>query len=55
MKNMKEIEKMRCEDCGLIKPDVSYRPNAYANDVGNDSTAMHTVCNNCDAENAQDI
>lgn len=58
MKKKKEEPKeeaMKCDVCGKQTPDVSYRPNAYANDVGNDPTAMHTVCDSCDRENALDI
>ena len=46
---------MRCDVCGKRKLSVSYRPNAYANDVGNDPTAMHTVCDECDYQNCMDI
>lgn len=51
---MKE-EKMKCEVCGSTGDDVSYRPNAYANDVHNDPDAMHTVCFECDYQNRMDI
>lgn len=46
---------MKCERCGKASEDVSYRPNAYAQDVHNDSTAYHTVCDECDYENRMDI
>ena len=46
---------MKCQGCGEVKPDVSCRPNAYANDVGNDPDAMHTVCDECDYHNRMDI
>lgn len=46
---------MECETCHKKTEDVSHRPNAYANDVGNDPTAMHTVCDSCDYENRMDI
>lgn len=52
--SMKE-EKMKCEVCGSTGDDVSYRPNAYANDVHNDPDAMHTVCFECDYQNRMDI
>lgn len=58
MKPVKEEENlkgMECEVCGLKKLSVSYRSNSYANDVGNDPTAMHTVCDECDYENRMDI
>ena len=46
---------MECEVCHKKKLSVSYRSNGYANDVGNDPTAMHTVCDECDYQNCQDI
>lgn len=49
------MEKIKCENCGSTSDDVSYRPNAYANDVGNDPDAMHTVCDECDYQNRMDI
>lgn len=52
----KETEEfMECEICNKKTSDVSYRPNAYAQDVNNDSTAYHTVCDSCDHENIMDI
>ena len=48
-------EPMKCETCGATTEDVSYRANAYAQDVGNDPTAMHTVCDKCDYENRMAI
>ena len=45
----------KCETCGEVKPDVYERPNAYANDVHNDSEAVHTVCDECAHQNAMDI
>lgn len=51
----KKKEDLECETCGQKKPDVCYRPNAYQNDVNNDPTAMHTVCDDCDYENRMDI
>jgi len=55
-----ELEKenesgMECEVCNKKKMSVSYRQDAYANDVGNDPDAMHTVCDECDYQNAMDI
>lgn len=44
-----------CTCCGKRKSDVASRPDAYANDVGNDPSAMHTVCDSCDHENRMDI
>jgi len=52
---MEETKNMKCESCGKEKPDVSYRPNAYARDVNNNPAAMHTVCDECDHENRMDI
>ena len=46
---------MKCESCGKKKEDVSYRPDGYAQDVGNDPTAYHTVCDECDEQNCLDI
>lgn len=46
---------MECEVCHIRKLSVSYRRNGYANDVNNDPTAMHTVCDECDYQNCQDI
>lgn len=52
----KEDDKgMVCDNCGKRKLSVSNRPNAYANDVGNDPDARHTVCDECDYQNAMDI
>lgn len=57
---MRDLEKenengMECEVCEKKKLSVSYRSNAYANDVGDDPDAMHTVCDECDYENRMDI
>lgn len=46
---------MKCEVCGKIRASVSHRPNGYAQDVGNDPDAMHTVCDECDYQNKMDI
>lgn len=46
---------MKCESCEEEKEDVSYRSNGYAQDVGNDPSAMHTVCDDCDYQNKMDI
>lgn len=52
----KEDEKGEvCDVCGKRKLSVHSRPNAYANDVGNDPDATHTVCDECDYQNAMDI
>jgi hypothetical protein len=53
--NDKMNEKTKCDICGATTDDVSYRPNAYANDVHNDPTAYHTVCDECDYQNRMDI
>lgn len=52
---MKQKQWDKCECCGKRKPDVKYRPNAYAQDVGNDPNAYWTVCDECDHENRMDI
>ena len=46
---------MECDVCNKKKLSVSNRPNAYANDVGNDPDARHTVCDECDYQNTMDI
>ena len=46
---------MECDVCHKRKASVSYRPNSFAHDVGNDPTAMHTVCDECDYQNCMDI
>ena len=51
----KETDFMKCETCDKSSEDVSYRPNAYAQEIGNGLTAYHTVCDDCDRENAMDI
>lgn len=53
-KNIKS-KKMKCEVCGSNGDDVSYRKNSFAQDVGNDPTAYHTVCDECDYQNRMDI
>lgn len=45
----------KCTVCGKVSEDVCYRPNRYAQDVGNDPTAYHTVCDECDYQNCMDI
>ncbi len=56
VKNKNSKEKMlECETCHRVKKNVRYRHNAYQTDVGNDPTAMHTVCDVCDYENAMNI
>lgn len=44
-----------CESCGKRLPDVRPRANAYEQEIGNDTTAMHTVCDECDYQNRMDI
>ena len=44
-----------CSVCHKRKLSVSTRGNSYAQDVGNDPTAMHTVCDECDYQNCMDI
>ena len=46
---------MECEVCHKKKLSVHERPNGYANDVGNDPDATHTVCDECDYQNCMDI
>ena len=46
---------MECEICHKKKESVSYKPNAYAQDVNNDPSAYHTVCDECNLENIMDI
>jgi len=50
-----DSESMECQTCHKRSLDVSCRPDAYANDVGNNPDAMHTVCDSCDHENRMDI
>ncbi len=52
---MKEQDYIECSSCGLKKPDVSERPNAFARDVNNDPDATHIVCDDCDYQNRMDI
>jgi len=46
---------LECKSCGKRKLSVHKRPNGYANDVHNDPTAVHTVCDECDYQNIMDI
>ena len=46
---------MICPICKKNKPDVCERPNAYAQDVGNEEGATHVACDNCDEQNRLDI
>lgn len=46
---------MECSVCHKVGRDVYERPNAYANDIGNNPDAVHTVCDSCDHENRMDI
>ena len=48
-------EGMECEVCHKKKLSVLYRPNEYAQDVENDTTAYHTVCEECAYQNRMDI
>ena len=53
-----KIEKereMTCEVCGKQSKDVCYREDSYARDVGGQSDAFHTVCDECDQQNTDDI
>lgn len=52
---MKKKEYLECEHCKKKKPDVSYRPDPYGRDIGDDPSAMHTVCDDCNYESAMDI
>lgn len=44
-----------CRRCHKRKLSVSNRRNSYASDVGNDPSATHTVCDECDYQNCMDI
>ena len=44
-----------CSVCKKKKLSVHDRINSYAVDVGNDLTARHTVCDECDYQNRADI
>lgn len=46
---------MECGVCGKRKLSVSERPDAYTEDVHNEVGATHTVCDECDYQNSQDI
>lgn len=46
---------LKCEVCGKQTEDVSYCPNSYAQEIGNDPDAHHTVCGDCDYDNRMDI
>lgn len=46
---------VKCENCGSTGPDVSYRQNSYAQEIGGISDAMHTVCDECDYQNLMAI
>ena len=50
-----DSEGMECQMCHKRSPDVSHRENAYAQEIGHDPDAMHTVCDSCDHENRMDI
>lgn len=45
----------KCEMCGKRKLSVYYRHDGYRQDVNNDPDAMHTVCDECEFQNCQDI
>ena len=51
---MKDILQ-KCSVCGLAKRDVRERPNAYAQDIYNELSATHVVCDKCDEQNRADI
>lgn len=55
VKVVEHEEEKRCQNCGKIKPDVHERPDSYARDVNNNAEAVHTVCDDCDEQNRQDI
>ena len=44
-----------CGSCRERKLSVSTRTNNYAEDVGCEEGAKHTVCDECDYENTMDI
>jgi deoxycytidylate deaminase len=46
---------MECRSCHKKSEDVAYRSNAFAQEIGNDPDAMHTVCDECDYQNRMDI
>ena len=46
---------LECDYCGERTSDVAYRPDPYMQDVGNDPDAMHTACDACNQERANDI
>lgn len=56
-RNMEKITKRRrkCPRCEKLKYTVFDRPDAYANDVGNDPDARMTCCDECAEQNALDI
>ena len=46
---------MECEDCGKRRLSVHQRDDPYAQEIGNNLTATHTVCDECNHESAMDI
>lgn len=50
-----DLNGLECERCGVKKLSVHYRHDGYRQDINNDATAMHTVCDECEYQNCQDI
>ncbi len=56
MKKKKIVKiRKRCDSCGELKADVTYRENSYAREIGGSKDAMHTVCDECNHQNIMDI
>lgn len=46
---------MKCEVCGKESKDVCYRPEPYAQEIGNNPNAYFTACDDCTRDSAMDI
>ncbi len=46
---------LKCQGCGEFKDDVCDRDDNYAQAIGGDEGARHTMCDDCDYRNAMSI
>ena len=49
------MAKEKCPQCGKERDTVSYRPQPYSQDVGNDRIAYWMACDECNEQSALDI
>ena len=49
-----EEQKLKCDDCGKISADVSYRADPYSEEISG-KIIMKNMCDSCYQESSMDI